>query len=92
MNKKENMHSPIRLLLIDDNPDDRALTLRELKKEFEIQVQDIIDAEGFVNALKRGDFDIAITDYQLKWSTGNTGEDKSTLSRLPGHNVHRHGK
>jgi PAS domain S-box-containing protein len=70
MNKKENMDSPLRLLLIDDNPDDRVLILRELKKEFEIQVQEIIDAEGLASALKRGDFDIAITDYQLKWSNG----------------------
>jgi PAS domain S-box-containing protein len=70
MNKKDNMDSPLRLLLIDDNPDDRALTVRELKREFEIQAQEIIDAEGFARALKRGDFDIAITDYQLRWSNG----------------------
>jgi PAS domain S-box-containing protein len=70
MNKKDNMDSPLRLLLIDDNPDDRVLTLRELKKEFEIQVREIIDAEGLASALKEGDFDIVITDYQLKWSNG----------------------
>jgi len=70
MNKRANTNRPLRLLLIDDNPDDRALTLRELKKEFEIQVQEIVDSQGLVSALKEGDFDIAITDYQLKWSNG----------------------
>lgn len=64
------MNDSLRLLLIDDNPDDRALTIRELKKEFEIQVEEIIDAEGFAHALEEGIFDIVITDYQLRWSNG----------------------
>jgi len=64
------MNNSLRLLLIDDNPDDRALTIRELKKEFEIQVEEIIDAEGFAHALQEGTFDIVITDYQLRWSNG----------------------
>ncbi|GAG26521.1 unnamed protein product, partial [marine sediment metagenome] len=48
----------------------RALTVRELKKEFEIQVEEIIDAEGFAHALEEGSFDIVIIDYQLRWSNG----------------------
>ena len=64
------MNDSLRLLIIDDNPDDRALTIRELKKEFEIQAEQIIDAEGFAHALGEGTFDIVITDYQLRWSNG----------------------
>ena len=70
MDKRQSMDKSLRLLLIDDNPDDRALTIRELKKEFEIQVEEIIDAEGFAHALEKGTFDIVITDYQLRWSNG----------------------
>jgi len=64
------MNNSLRLLVIDDNPDDRALTIRELKKEFEIRVEEIIDAQGFAHALEKGAFDIVITDYQFRWSNG----------------------
>ena len=70
MNKTQDTNNPFRLLLIDDNPDDRALTIRELKKEFEIQVKEIADAEGFADALEEGNFDLVITDYQLIWGNG----------------------
>jgi PAS domain S-box-containing protein len=70
MNKEQGMNNSLRLLVIDDNPDDRVLTIRELKKEFEIQVEQIIDAEGFDHALGKGTIDIVITDYQLGWSNG----------------------
>jgi len=70
IDKGQGMNNPLRLLVIDDNPDDRALTIRELKKEFETQVEQIIDAEGFAHTLEEGTFDIVITDYQLRWSNG----------------------
>ena len=58
-------------LIIDDNPSDRALALRELKKLFsQFQYEEIIDESGFSRALERGNFNIVITDYQLLWTTG----------------------
>ncbi len=60
----------LKILLVDDNPDDRILIIRELKKLFVIDVEEIIDNAGLNRSLKRLDFDIVITDYQLRWTTG----------------------
>jgi len=60
----------LKVLLIDDNPDDRILVIRELKKLFIIDVDEIIDSNEFERSLERLDFDIVITDYQLRWTTG----------------------
>ncbi|MCU0553041.1 MAG: ATP-binding protein [Leptolyngbya sp. Prado105] len=63
----------LRVLLIDDNPDDRTLVVRQLKREFnEIEIEQIIDQSGLDEALSANRFDIAITDYQLIWSNGLT--------------------
>src|SRR5215472_12075144 len=60
-----------RAVLIDDNPDDRALVLRELEREFAgLSVEHIIDGRGFEALLERGGFDLVVTDYQLRWSDG----------------------
>ncbi len=65
------MSQPLRILLIDDNPNDRALAIRELKREFSaLAVDEILEAVGFNQALKAGQFDVVVTDYQLGWSTG----------------------
>jgi len=65
------MNSTLRILLIDDNPDDRMLTIRELRREFlDLQVEQVIEAKRFARALERGDFDLVITDYQLRWTDG----------------------
>jgi PAS domain S-box-containing protein len=62
-----------RLLLVDDNPEDRLLILRELSREFpKLQAQEIIDTEGLNHALNTGNFDLVITDYQLRWNEGLT--------------------
>ncbi len=40
------MNRPLRILLIDDNPGDRALVVRELRREFpDLRVEQIIDME-----------------------------------------------
>ena len=65
------MDERLRILLIDDNPDDRSLTIRELQGEFpQVQVQQINNARKLNQALEAGDFDMVITDYQLRWSNG----------------------
>jgi len=60
----------IKALIIDDNPDDRTLVIRELRKGMEAQTHEIIDETGFTEALAQGEFDLVITDYQLRWTTG----------------------
>ncbi|HUU42110.1 MAG TPA: response regulator [Desulfatiglandales bacterium] len=70
MNDRVDTNNFLRFLLIDDNPDDRVLVIHELKKEFQIHVKEIADAEGLADALEEGNFDIVITDYRLRWSNG----------------------
>lgn len=58
-------------LIIDDNSNDRALALRELKKLFpQLQYEEVIDETSFTEALERDNFNLVITDYQLCWTTG----------------------
>ncbi len=65
------MHETLRLLIIDDNPDDRALVIRALDREFpDSKIEQIIEAKGLAQTLEVGDFDLVITDYQLRWSDG----------------------
>lgn len=62
---------PLRVLLIDDNPDDRALVERELRLRIEqVEVGHISDAEALAAALQAGGFDVAVTDYRLRWTVG----------------------
>jgi signal transduction histidine kinase len=61
----------LRVLLLDDNPHDRQLTLRELQKEFPaVQASEPIDDRQFHLALAETDFHLVITDYQLRWTNG----------------------
>ena len=61
------------ILLIDDNPDDRALVERQLKLDLDDpRVLHAGTAEAFAHMLDAEDFDVAITDYQLRWSDGIT--------------------
>lgn len=63
--------SELKVLIIDDNPSDRALALRALKKLFpRLKYWEIIDEASLVRALQQDNFNIVITDYQLGWNTG----------------------
>jgi len=63
--------TPVRVLLLDDNPYDRRLIIRELKRELgTIVAQEVFEEEGFVRALADPCFDVVITDHQLRWTTG----------------------
>ncbi len=65
------MKQTLRILIIDDNPGDRLLAIRELNREFSnFQVEEIKDAESLVQAVAAGNFDLVITDYQLRWTNG----------------------
>ncbi|HEX5692725.1 MAG TPA: hypothetical protein VFX76_22085, partial [Roseiflexaceae bacterium] len=59
--------------LIDDNPDDRTLIIRELKRALpKLQVTEIASQAQLDAMLQRGGYDIVITDYQLGWNDGLT--------------------
>ncbi|WP_341528310.1 response regulator [Nostoc sp. UHCC 0302] len=61
----------VRILLIDDNPNDRLLAIRQLEREFvDLQVQQVAIAEELAQALEKEQFDLVVTDYQLRWSNG----------------------
>ncbi len=58
-------------LIIDDNESDRALALREIKKLFpQFRYWEIIDEKDFREALQQQKFNLVITDYHLRWTTG----------------------
>ena len=61
----------MRVLLIDDNPDDRALIRRELERHFpDFDIQDVRAEIDFRRALDRPPLELVITDFDLRWSTG----------------------
>ncbi len=61
------------ILLIDDNPNDRLMIERELRKTFSaLEIKSAIDAQTLEEILAGGGFDLVITDYQLRWSDGLT--------------------
>lgn len=65
------MSEIIRVLVIDDNPVDRVLAARELRNALaDVDVTEINDPDTLATLLDRGDFDIVITDYQLRWTDG----------------------
>ncbi len=65
------MSDTLRVLLVDDNPQDRGLIIRELRKSHaNVDVTQVIDQAQFDRAIQAAEFSIVITDYQLMWSTG----------------------
>jgi PAS domain S-box-containing protein len=65
------MNETLRVLLVDDNPDDRMLALRALQREIpELKATEITNDAALDAALGRGGFDLVLTDFQLRWSDG----------------------
>ena len=61
----------LRILLLDDNPNDRLLVTRELHQAFpDVAIELAINATELQAQLEAGNFDLVITDYQLRWSDG----------------------
>lgn len=65
------MADVLRVLIADDNPDDRLLTIRQMRKEFpNLEALEIVNADDFERTMESADFDLVITDYQLNWTDG----------------------
>ncbi|MCU0536177.1 MAG: ATP-binding protein [Hydrococcus sp. Prado102] len=59
------------ILLIDDNPDDRLLAIRELHRENpQVQVIEVSNLDSLNREIETGNFDLVITDYELNWTNG----------------------
>ncbi len=64
---KERLH----ILLIDDNADDRALAVLELRRAFpNLRALEVADLPSFHRVLQSASCDLVITDYQLRWTDG----------------------
>ncbi len=63
----------MRILIVDDSSVDRELIIRRLRKEQEFANAEFVEVsqpEHLEKALLHDHFDIALTDYQLNWTTG----------------------
>ncbi len=61
----------MRILVIDDNPDDRQLVLRELNAIWPtMNAVELADLAAFEAALEAGVPDLVVTDLDLRWSSG----------------------
>ncbi|MEJ7614243.1 MAG: response regulator [Candidatus Fervidibacter sacchari] len=62
---------PLRVLLVDDDPETLPLLQRLLYREFhQVEIRHVTTEGEFQQALDRGEFDIVITDYLLRWGNG----------------------
>ncbi|NOH13500.1 MAG: GAF domain-containing protein [Chloroflexi bacterium] len=59
------------ILIIDDDPDDRALVIRGLNRELDKPHIAEITSQGELDeALTSLNYDIVITDYEIRWTNG----------------------
>jgi PAS domain S-box-containing protein len=65
------MSRELTILLVDDNPHDRHLVLRELRKAYpHAMILQALDQAQFDRILSANEFDIVVTDHHLHWSSG----------------------
>ena len=65
------MERSLHFLLIDDNPDDRVLVERELKRTFPgLHLTPITTLAALEPTLAARDYDFVITDYHINWTDG----------------------
>jgi len=60
------MSTALRVLIVEDSPDDAALIIRELRRgEYEPVWERVETAEGMTAALERSEWDVILCDYTL---------------------------
>jgi signal transduction histidine kinase len=65
------MADSTKILVIDDNPEDRLLAIRELRQEFpEANIEEVGTADQLHDHLNARDFQLVVTDYQIRWTDG----------------------
>ena len=66
------METPVRILLVDDDSEDRAMLTRLLQRTLlRVHITPILEAEAWRRALAQtDDWDLAIVEHRLPWSDG----------------------
>ncbi len=65
------MNNKIRVLIIDENTEDRFLINRVLSQEFpNVETVKILNEHDFNEALNERDFSVVITEFKLSWTDG----------------------
>ena len=65
------MNDRLRILLVDSDPNDRALAALVLRRELpEVEIEEAGDAMVLADRLPRGGFAAVITEYRLAWGDG----------------------
>lgn len=66
------MHRPIKLLFIEDDANDRALILRNVRNQFtDLTITEVATKEQYLAVLNsENQFNVLITDYYLGWNNG----------------------
>jgi two-component system cell cycle sensor histidine kinase/response regulator CckA len=65
------MAAPLRILMVDDDPADRAVVERDLRRGLpNAAIEWAPDAASLARALEAGGFDVAVTDFVLAWTNG----------------------
>jgi len=76
---------PLRLLIIDDQADDREQIMRSLRKAFPGSVlHEITNQQEFDTALGQSPFEVVVAEYRLKWTDG-----LKVLKKIREHFPHR---
>src|SRR3954452_23160241 len=66
-----NLGAPLRVVLVDDNPGEAALIVRDLESELRpVDVRQISDSMSFDRVLECGHFDAVVTESRLSWTDG----------------------
>jgi two-component system, cell cycle sensor histidine kinase and response regulator CckA len=70
---------PLRVLMVDNDPTDAELCLRELKRAgMEVEVETVGTREEYALKLREGPFDVILADYRM---TGWTGLDAFSMQK-----------
>lgn len=63
--------APVRVLLVDDDPNDRAVAGRHLRRAFpDLEVTEVVDRASLDRAVEGLDLDLVITESHLGWIDG----------------------